>query len=233
LGLHEPGFDGRFGQPTLGLFLMANTAPHAAHSAPSAWLLRWAHLLRPHATVLDLACGSGRHVRWLAARGHAVTAVDRDAAALGPLNDCAQTLVADLEAGPWPLAERQFDAVLVTHYLWRPLLAQIKQAVRPGGVLIYETFAQGNERFGKPSNPQFLLQPGELLQAFAGLRVVAYEDGIETAAPATGTPLASGAAPARCVQRIVALAAEQAPGPALEQASPAAKLPGLVPLLHA
>jgi SAM-dependent methyltransferase len=200
----------------VGLFLMATHAPHGADAAPSAWLLRWAHLLRPHGTVLDLACGSGRHVRWLAARGHAVTAVDRDAAALGPLAGCAQTLCADLESGPWPLAGRQFDAVLVTHYLWRALLPRLIPALAPGGVLVYETFALGNERYGKPSNPDFLLRPGELLQAFGALQVVAYEDGIETLA---------GAATARCVQRIVALAPLQ-PGSA-------AKLAGLAPLLSA
>ncbi len=193
---------------------------HESHSvinpAPSAWLLRWAHLLRPQGTVLDLACGSGRHVRWLAARGHGVTAVDRDAAALGPLGDCAQTLVADLESGPWPLEGRRFDAVLVTNYLWRALLPRLGPALAPGGVLIYETFAWGNERYGKPSNPDFLLRPGELLQAFAALHVVAYEEGTEKPA---------GAATARCIQRIVALAPLQA--------GPAAKLEGLAPWLSA
>jgi SAM-dependent methyltransferase len=195
---------------------------HQQDLAPSTWLLRWAHLLPPHATVLDVACGSGRHVRWLAARGHAVTAVDRDAAALAPLNSCAQTAVADLEADPWPLPGRQFDAVLVTNYLWRALLPRLVESLAPGGVLIYETFAQGNERYGKPSNPHFLLRPGELLQAFGALRVVAYED---------GTQASSGPASARCVQRIVALA------PALPSPAPppgaAAKLEGSPPLLHA
>jgi SAM-dependent methyltransferase len=195
---------------------MATHLPHSVDAAPSDWLLRWAHLLRPQGTVLDVACGSGRHVRWLAARGHAVTAVDRDAAALAPLGECAQTLVADLESGPWPLEGREFDAVLVTHYLWRALLPRLAQALAPGGVLIYETFAQGNERYGKPSNPDFLLRPGELLQAFAALRVVAYEDGTEKS---------DGATALRCVQRIVALAPEP-PGSA-------AKLAGLSPMLSA
>ncbi len=192
------------------------------NAAPSPWLLRWAHLLPPQGTVLDLACGSGRHVRWLAARGHAVTAVDRDAAALAPLATYAETMVADLEAAPWPLLGRQFDAVLVTNYLWRDLLPRLLESLAPHGVLIYETFALGHERYGKPSNPNFLLRPGELLQAFGALRVVAYEDGTETLAGTVG---------ARCVQRIVALMA------ASPAASPlpgvAAKLEGLPPLLAA
>jgi SAM-dependent methyltransferase len=168
-----------------------SSAPHAG-LAPSAWIQRWSHLVRPHATVLDVACGSGRHVRWFAERGCRVTAVDRDAAALAPLASVAETVVADLENGPWPLAQRRFDAVVVTNYLWRPLLATVVASVGDGGVLLYETFAAGNETVGKPSNPDFLLQPGELLQAAAPLRIVAFEDGF----------LAS---PDRCVQRVAAV----------------------------
>ena len=138
--------------------------------APSAWLLRWAHLLPAGASVLDVACGSGRHVRWLAARGFQVTAVDRNAAALADLGAIAETCVADIEAGPWPWGQRQWDAVLVTHYLWRPLLPTLLAAVAPGGWLICETFAAGNETLGKPSRPDFLLQPGELLSVCAGWR---------------------------------------------------------------
>jgi SAM-dependent methyltransferase len=144
---------------------------------PSDWLLRWAHLIRPGGNVLDLACGSGRHVRWLAGQGFRVTAVDRDQAAVAPLGALAEVIVADIENGPWPLDGRRFDAVLVTNYLWRPLLPAIVAAVAPGGAMLYETFAAGQETIGRPSRPDFLLQPGELIQAAGGLAVVAYECG--------------------------------------------------------
>ncbi|AJF01090.2 class I SAM-dependent methyltransferase [Pandoraea apista] len=171
--------------------------------APSPWLVRWAHLIAPGARVLDLACGHGRHTRWLAARGAQVTAIDRDEAALATMSMLANvtTLKADLEEAPWPLAERAtFDAVVVTNYLHRPLLSRIAESVGPGGVLIYETFAQGNERYGKPSNPLFLLAPGELFDAAraANLRVTAYED-VTLPSPR-----------AACVQRLCATRA--APG---------------------
>jgi SAM-dependent methyltransferase len=143
----------------------------------SPWIVRFAHLVPAGGAVLDLACGRGRHLRWFAARGHPVTGVDRDAEALATLQDVGELVVADIENGPWPLAGRQFAAVVVTNYLWRPLFPRILAAVAPGGVLLHETFAQGNETVGKPSRPDFLLAPGELLQAYAGLRVVAYEDG--------------------------------------------------------
>lgn len=150
---------------------------------PSPWLLRWEHLLAPVSRVLDVACGPGRHMYWLHSRGHQVTGIDRDEAALASLAPLAaagvQVIQADIENGAWPLPGRAFDAVLVTNYLWRPRLTDIAEAVAPGGVLLYETFAQGNESVGRPSRPEFLLAPGELL-AFsdrAGLRVVAYEDG--------------------------------------------------------
>lgn len=165
---------------------------------PSDWLQRWAHLLPAGGQVLDVACGSGRHLRWLAARGHQVTGVDRDEAALAPLQALAEVVVADIEAGPWPLAGRRFDAVLVTNYLWRPLLPTLVDAVADGGWLVYETFADGQQTIGKPSRPDFLLQPGELLVACRALRVVAYEDGFVDA-------------PARFVQRIVAT--RPGPGP--------------------
>jgi SAM-dependent methyltransferase len=145
--------------------------------APSPWVQRWAHLVPVGGSVLDVACGSGRHVRFFAGRGCRVTGVDRDAQALAPLAGLAETVVADIENGPWPFSGRQFDAVIVTHYLWRPLLPAIIGAIAPDGVLIYETFAAGNESVGRPSNPDFLLQPGELLQAAQGLRVLGYEDG--------------------------------------------------------
>lgn len=147
------------------------------HSPPSDWIVRWAHLLPPGGTVLDVACGSGRHTRWLAGRGHQLSCVDRDAAAVEPLRAIAEVVVADIEQGPWPFAGRLFDAVVVTHYLWRPLLPVIMGAVAPGGCLLYETFAAGHEAFGRPSRPDFLLRPGELLSAAGGLAVVAYEAG--------------------------------------------------------
>jgi len=159
---------------------------------PSPWVVRWAHLVRAGGSVLDVACGSGRHVRFFNERGCIVTGVDRDAAALAPLAPIARTVVADIENGPWPFAGQRFDAVVVTNYLWRPLMPAIVDAVAEGGVLIHETFAAGNESVGKPSNPDFLLRPGELLQVVSGLRVVAYEDGFLSA-------------PDRFVQRVVAV----------------------------
>lgn len=168
--------------------------------APSAWVRRWSHLVPAGATLLDVACGSGRHARWFASRGVQVHAVDRDASALAGLADIATVCHADLEGRPWPYPGRRFDAVLVTNYLWRPLLPTLVESVAAGGVLLYETFAVGHERHGRPSNPDFLLQPGELLRAAAGLRVVAYEDG-------------TLAEPTRCVQRIVALRASDGADP--------------------
>jgi SAM-dependent methyltransferase len=112
--------------------------------APSPWVVRFAALVPAGGTVLDLACGRGRHMRWFAERGHPVTGVDRDADALAQCAAVGETLLADIENGPWPLAGRQFAAVVVTNYLWRPLFAQILDAVAPGGVLLHETFAQGN-----------------------------------------------------------------------------------------
>ena len=151
----------------------------------SAWVQRWSSLVPAGGTVLDVACGLGRHTRWFLARGHRVFAVDRSAAAIDGVRALApsgigerlETRVADLESGPWPFAGQRFDAVVVTNYLWRPLLPVIVDSVAPGGALIYETFAAGNEAYGKPSRVDFLLQSGELLVACAGLRVVAFEDG--------------------------------------------------------
>ena len=145
--------------------------------APSPWVTRWATLIRPGGAVLDLACGSGRHARWLAHMGFEVSAVDRDAGAFGDPPAGVALLQADLEVGPWPYPGIAFDGIVATNYLHRPLLPILLGALVPGGVLVYETFARGNERFGKPSNPAFLLEPGELLEAVRGhLRVVAYED---------------------------------------------------------
>ena len=172
--------------------------PHG-DSVASRWVQRWSHLVAPGATVLDVACGSGRHVRWFAERGCRVTGVDRDGAALAPLRELAEVVQADIESGPWPFGGRQFDAVIVTNYLWRPLLPLILASVAGGGVLMWETFSAGNETVGKPSNPQFLLQPGELLAAVQGLHVLAFEDGFEDS-------------PDRFVQRVVAARAGRASG---------------------
>lgn len=161
-------------------------------NAPSDWIVRWSHLLAAEATVLDVACGSGRHMQWFGGRGHAVTGVDRSPEAIEAAGAFGRTVTADIESGPWPFDGQTFGAVIVTNYLWRPRLADIVAAVAPGGVLLYETFAAGNETVGKPSRADFLLQPGELLAACAGLRVVAYEDGFM-------------AEPPRFVQRIAAI----------------------------
>jgi len=145
----------------------------------SEWLQAWAHLIPASGSVLDLASGRGRHARWLARRGYSVLAVDRDAVALAEagLETGVKTLCADLENAAWPLAGMQFDGIVVTRYLHRPLMADLLAALAPGGVLIYETFAVGNGEVGKPSNPDFLLQPGELLDIVHGrLRVLAFQD---------------------------------------------------------
>lgn len=158
---------------------------HLRLAAPSGWVARFAALVPVGSTVLDVASGGGRHARLFAARGCKVEAVDRDAAALAQLQDVAaiSTVVADLEQGTWPLAGRRFDAVVVTNYLYRPHFDALLDCVAPGGVLIYETFMLGNERFGKPSNPAFLLEADELLQRVAGgFSVLAFEQG-EVAQP--------------------------------------------------
>jgi SAM-dependent methyltransferase len=168
-------------------------------SAASPWVVRWSQLVAADARVLDVACGSGRHLRWFAQRGAHVTGVDRDAAAVAALQELGRVIVADLEGGPWPLPGERFDAVVVTNYLWRPLWPSLRASLDDGAVLIYETFALGNEAFGRPSNPDFLLRPGELLELCAGLHVVAYEDGVE-------------ALPPRRVQRITAVNSAAADG---------------------
>lgn len=154
---------------------------HALVPTVSAWVARFAAGIKPSGAVLDLACGQGRHARYLAELGFIVEGVDRDAAALAHLAGVAglTNRCADLETGAWPYAVRQFDGIVVTNYLYRPLFPRIASSLAPGGVLLYETFRIGNESYGKPSNPDFLLQPGELLE-FAhahDLQVVAYEDG--------------------------------------------------------
>lgn len=172
---------------------------HASTQA-SDWIRRWSHLVPPSGTVLDVACGTGRHLRWFQARGHAVTGVDASDAALAVCADvlaAGGTLVlADLERGPWPLPGQTFGAVAVTHYLWRPLLPMLVESLAPGGVLLYETFAQGQETIGRPSRADFLLAPGELLATCTSLHTVAFEDGFEPETPTQA---------ARFVQRIAAV----------------------------
>lgn len=156
--------------------------PADAHSTqtPSPWIARFAPLIPAGGEVLDLACGHGRHARLLAGLGYRVEAVDRDAAALANLAgvEHATTRLADLEAGPWPYYTRAFDGIVVSRYLWRPLFPQIFNCLAEGGVLIYETFMEGQQLYGKPSNPAHLLRVGELLE-LVGKRftVVAFEQG--------------------------------------------------------
>ncbi len=163
-----------------------------AGDAPSSWVVRFAPAIVPGGAVLDVACGRGRHARFLEARGHRVTGIDRDADALAA-SGASETIAFDLEAGAaWPLAGRRFAAVLVTNYLHRPLFPALIAALADDGLLIVETFAVGQARFGRPSNPAFLLRPNELLDACRSLDVVAYEDGL------------LGAPPRASIQRIVA-----------------------------
>ncbi|MES2610532.1 MAG: class I SAM-dependent methyltransferase [Pseudomonadota bacterium] len=170
---------------------------------PSDWVRRWSPLIAPASTVLDVACGAGRHLRWLHGQGHTVVGVDRSLEAIAANAPLGEMLCADIENGPWPLTGRQFGAVVVTNYLWRPLFPTLVASLAPGGVLIYETFAHGNETVGRPARPEFLLQPGELLAACSGLRTVAYEDGfLEEPARfvqriTAARELADGAAPSR------------------------------------
>jgi SAM-dependent methyltransferase len=168
---------------------------------PSEWILRWCARLTPGSEVLDLACGSGRHSRALAALGHRVDAVDIDPS-------CGSALTAipgvrfralDLENAPWPFEGQQYDAIVVANYLYRPTLPLLAEALRDGGILVYETFAVGNEQFGRPSNPAFLLAPFELAACFAPkLHVLAFEDGVR-----------EGPVPAR-VQRLCAVRTQPA-----------------------
>ena len=156
------------------------SSPAHEIDSPSAWVRRWAGLIRPGGRVLDVACGRGRHLRYLRSRGFSVVGVDRDESALADSKGFAgvEVRVADIEAGPWPFPPDEFDGVAVTNYLHRPLFRNLIEALRPGGVLIYETFALGNERYGRPSNPDFLLKPGELLHCLEPLAIVAFEQGL-------------------------------------------------------
>ncbi|MEQ8965965.1 MAG: class I SAM-dependent methyltransferase [Azospirillaceae bacterium] len=204
------------------------TGPAAlAVAPPSPWVTRFAPLIdRAAGPVLDVACGRGRHARWLVERGYAVVGVDIDPSGAADLAGRALILRADLErpaatgtreradndAPGWPFAEGRFAGVIVTNYLWRPLFDRLIGALAPGGILIYETFAQGNERLGRPATPAHLLAPGELLDRVAGrLGVIAYEHG-EVALPRPAV-----------VQRIAAAA------PAVRGGDPAAEPPRALP----
>lgn len=180
--------------------MIPTNSTHHGLEPPSGWVKRWAHLLPSNESVvdheslqvLDLACGHGRHMQFLAGLGHTVLGVDRNAEALKTASQWGETLQADIENAEWPLEGRSFKGVVVTNYLWRDLFPQILNSVAEGGVFIYETFSQGNQVFGKPSRPEFLLQPGELLQLCSGLRIVAFEEGFVPS-------------PDRLIQRVVAI----------------------------
>jgi SAM-dependent methyltransferase len=190
-GIRKNGFSAGHGESALELLLMQ----------ASEWIVRWTALLRPHSRVLDIACGNGRHVRWFMDQGHAVTGIDRDISQCTAQGPSMTLLQVDIENSEWPLQTPEnepkvFDAVVVTNYLWRPLLPTIVQSLAPGGVLLYETFAAGNATFGRPARPEFLLQPQELLESCRGLHIVAYENGL------LGNP-------SRVVQRIAAVRPEE------------------------
>ena len=180
--------------------MIPTNSTHHGLEPPSGWVKRWAHLLPSNESVvdheslqvLDLACGHGRHMQFLAGLGHTVLGVDRNAEALKTASQWGETLQADIENAEWPLEGRSFKGVVVTNYLWRDLFPQLLNSVAEGGVLIYETFSQGNQVFGKPSRPEFLLQPGELLQLCSDLKTVAFEEGFVPS-------------PDRLIQRVVAI----------------------------
>jgi SAM-dependent methyltransferase len=158
----------------------------------SDWLKKWSHVLAPQSRILDLACGHGRHALWLSDLKMDVLAVDKDLDALEEIQKMGiKTLCADLENAPWPLMGEQFEAVLVTHYLWRALWPELLASVKDGGFVIYETFCEGHQAYGRPTRPDFLLQSGELLRVFKDFKVLGYEEGLLTE-------------PTRYVQRIIA-----------------------------
>ena len=181
--------------------------------SPSPWVCRWAGLIRPGGRVLDVACGHGRHLRYLNSLGFAVVGVDRDEAAVGAVKGVAgfEVHVSDIESGPWPFAPAGFDGVVVTNYLHRPLFRNLVDALRPGGVLIYETFSLGNERYGRPGNPAFLLRPNELLHSVEPLAIVAFEQGV------ISTPKQA------VIQRVCAVLGDKGPAPLDAVPAPARK----------
>ncbi|WP_310611462.1 class I SAM-dependent methyltransferase [Limnohabitans sp.] len=168
------------------------SALHHGQEPASAWVTRWSHLLPTACSVLDVACGHGRHVRHFAALGHPVVGIDRNPEAIAAVSPIGEAIGSDIENGPWPLLGRTFGGVVVTHYLWRPLWPSLLNSLAPNGVLIYETFSAGNETVGKPSRSDFLLRPAELLTVCKDLRLVAFEEGFLPQ-------------PERFVQRIVAV----------------------------
>lgn len=187
--------------------MSATGMAHGA-GAPSPWVSRFLPLVRPGGRVLDVACGLGRHARLFAEAGFEVTAIDRDADAVAATARLprVRAVLADIEGEAWPLGAQVFDAVIVTNYLHRPLFPILLPAVAPDGLLVYETFARGNERYGRPASPDFLLAPGELLERAAGLRVLAYEDVyVDVPKPAL-------------VQRICAVRSAQVPQPGADEA---------------
>ncbi len=181
---------------------MKAAASHGLEPA-SSWVVRWSHLIKPQGVVLDVACGRGRHAHWFYERNYALALVDISQDAIDSIANTipmpsarCEAVIADIENGPWPFSGRQFDAVVVTNYLWRPLMPTLLASLAPGGVLIYETFTHGNQTVGKPSRPDFLLRTGELLHLCSSLRIVAFEEGFH-AGPDGQSP--------RFVQRIAAV----------------------------
>jgi len=148
---------------------------------PFKWVVTHAALIAPKGDVLDLACGNGRHTRFALDQGFRVMAIDINLTGVEDLLDRTNLAVmeTDLEEGFWPLGNAQFDGIIVTNYLHRPLFPHIVGALAPGGVLIYETFMAGNEAYGRPANPDFLLQPNELKDVCKRLDIVAFEQGLE------------------------------------------------------
>lgn len=148
--------------------------------SPSSWIVKFAPLIKSQGLVLDLACGSGRHAKWLAQQGYQVDALDRDPIATSSMQgiDGIRIQLTDLETTEPPSFEHSYDGIIVSRYLHRPILTSLATILKPGGILIYETFMRGNERYGKPSNPDFLLMPDELLNTYSPLlNVISFEQG--------------------------------------------------------